>query len=123
VNANKKVAFTARQPGGAKIPNTPANFRVVIVPQELPTTKRLALTQPAGTMIKIADEFYVIGIDPVISTAANLNGVNNLAGSGACSIITLGVEVSDPSGVVYEAASLGLHPRHPRFIGVLLGAT
>jgi phage tail sheath protein FI len=123
VNANKKVAFTARQPGGAKIPNTPANFRVVIVPQDLPTTKRLALTQPAGTMIKVADEFYVIGIDPVISTAANLNGLNNLADDGACSIITFGVEVSDPSGVVYEAASLGLHARHPRFIGVLLGAT
>lgn len=122
VTAAKKVAFTGRQPGGAKIPNTSANFKVVVTQQELPTTKRLALSQPAGTMIQINDEFYVIGLDPVITSAGNLTAFNALADDGACSIISFAVEVHDPTGLVYESAGLGLHPRHPRFAGTLLGA-
>jgi phage tail sheath protein FI len=122
LNAPKRVALTGRQPGGAKIPNTSANFQVVVTQQELPTTKRLALTQPAGTMIEIADKFYVIGIDPVITSAGNLSAFNDLADDGACSIITFAIEVHDPTGLVYETAGLGLHPRHPRFAGSLLGA-
>jgi phage tail sheath protein FI len=123
VTNNKKVAFTARQPGGAKIGDTAANFRVEVTPQELPTTKRLALTQPAGTMIKINNDFYVLGLNPVTTSAGNLNGFNTLADDGACSIVSVAIEVFDTNGLVYEAAGLGLHPRHPRFIGVLLGAT
>jgi hypothetical protein len=122
VSAAKRVAFIGRQPGGAKIPNTSANFNIVVTQQELPTTKRLALSQPAGTMIQINDEFYVIGLDPVITSAGNLSAFNALAEDGACSIITFTVEVHDPTGLVYESAGLGLHPRHPRFAGTLLGA-
>lgn len=121
--ANKRVAFTARQPGGARIANTTANFRVTVTPQELATTKRLALTQPAGTTIRINDDFYVIGLDPVITSAGNLSAFNGLADDGACAIVSFAVEVEDPGGVVYEAAGLGLHPRHPRFAGALLGAS
>jgi hypothetical protein len=120
--AAKKVAFTARQPGGATIPNTTANFSITITPQQLPTTKSLALKQPRGTMIQINDDFYVIGVDPVITTAGNLTGFTGLADGGACTIISFAIDVYDPTGLVYEAGALGLHPRHPRFIGALLGA-
>ena len=123
VSAAKRVAFTSRQPGGAKIANTSANFSIVVTQQELPTSKRLALGQPAGTMIQINNEFYVVGLDPVITSAGNLTAFNNLADDGACTIISFAVEVQDPTGVVYEAGGLGAHPRHPRFIGTLLGAT
>jgi phage tail sheath protein FI len=122
VAAAKRVAFTSRQPGGAKIANTSANFSVVVTAQELPTTKRLALNQPIGTMVQINTEYYVIGLEPVITSAGNLAGFNGLADDGACAIISFAVEVHDPTGVVYEAGGLGLHPRHPRFIGTLLGA-
>jgi hypothetical protein len=36
-------------------------------------------------------------------------------------IVTLAVEVHDASGLVYEAAGLGLHPDHPRYVGRILG--
>lgn len=119
----KKAWFTARKPGGAKIPNTPANFRVVVTAEELATTKRIAVGQPAGTMIKIGTEFYVTGIDPVPTTAANASAFTGLADDGAVTIVSFVVEVYDPTGLVYEAAGLGTHPRHPRHIGTLLGAT
>ena len=36
--------------------------------------------------------------------------------------MTIGIEVEDPGGLVYEAGGFGLHPRHPRYIGGVLGA-
>jgi hypothetical protein len=123
VAAAKRVAIASRRPGGARIANSTANFRVVVAEQELPTTKRLALTQPAGTMIRINAEYYVLGLDPVITSAGNLTGLTGLADDGACAIVSFAIEVTDPTGIVYETAGLGLHPRHPRFIGTLLGAT
>ena len=119
---NKRVTIHGRQPGGARMPNSDANFRVYVRQNELATTKKLALKQPAGTMIQIGQEFYVVGIDPVTTSAGNLSGFTNLADDGACSIITLSVEVHDPTGPVYEAGGLGLHPRHPRYIGAVLGS-
>lgn len=123
VTADESVAFVSRKAGGVKIPNTSANFRVVIVEQELATTKRLALAQPAGTTIRIGTDYYVIGIDPVVTSAADLSALTGLADDGACFIVSFAVEVTDPTGVVFESAGLGLHARHPRFIGTLLGAT
>ncbi|WP_309623217.1 phage tail sheath subtilisin-like domain-containing protein [Novosphingobium sp.] len=122
VTANKKVAFMARQPGGVKIPGTSNNYAVLVAQMELPTTKRLALTQPVGTMIRIANEFYVLGLDPVLTTAGNLTAFTSLALDGDCAIVSFAVEVHDGTGLVHEAAGLGLHPRHPRYIGTLLGA-
>jgi len=119
---NKRVTIVGRQSGGAKIPGSDDNFHVFVAQTELPTTKKLALKQPAGTMIQIGTEFYVVGIDPVTTSAGNLAGFNNLADDGACKIVTLAVEVHDPSGPVYEAGGLGLHPKHPRYIGAVLGA-
>ena len=121
---NKHVGFAARTPGGARIPGlADVNFRVVVQEVALATTKKLALKQPAGTTIKIGTNYYVIGLDPVITTAGNLNGLTGLADDGACSIISMAVEVYDPTGLVYENSGLGLHSRHPRFIGSVLGAS
>jgi len=122
IAANKQIVFNARQPGGAKIPNTAANFQVAVSLRALPTTKRLALTQPAGTMIQIGTDYYILGLNPVISTAADLTGLNNLADDGACAIVSFAVDVSDSTGLIYEAAGLGVHPLHPRYAGTLLGA-
>ena len=110
VAADKQVTFVAREEGGARIPGSTANFRVVIRQDELSTTKKLALRQPAGTMIQIGVNFYVVGIDPVITSAGNLNGLNNLADDGACTIITMAIEVHDPTGLVYAAAASGSIP-------------
>jgi phage tail sheath protein FI len=117
----KGVNFTARNVGGTTIPGSKANYAVVVTQIELPTTKKLALNQPAGTTVKIGDNLYVIGIDPIITTANSAAAFNNLADEGACAIVTLDVEVQDASGTVYEAGGLGLHPRHPRYIGNVLG--
>ncbi|MEE9432850.1 MAG: phage tail sheath subtilisin-like domain-containing protein [Sphingorhabdus sp.] len=120
--ANKRVSVFARKEGGAKISGGDANFRVTLVETLLETTKKLALKQPAGTMIKIGNEFFVVGISPVLGSGANINNFNNAADSAAVKIVTIGIEVQDPTGNVYEAAAMGLHPEHPRYIGVLLGA-
>src|SRR5204863_6829449 len=45
-----------------------------------------------------------------------------LADDGAVSIVSLSVEIADPSGVVIDYAGLGFHPRHPRYAGLVLGA-
>src|SRR6187402_656824 len=51
-NANKRVTFAARTAGGARIANSEANFRVVLRESLLATTKRLALKQQPGTLVK-----------------------------------------------------------------------
>ncbi len=120
-DAEDRVGFVARQAGGSRIGGTTANFRVVIYERLLPTTKTLALKQPAGTMIKINTNYYILGVDPMPTTAGNLTGFSGLAADGACDIVTFGVEVHDATGIVHEAGGLGLHADHPRYIGVLLG--
>ena len=121
VALTKGVTFTARNVGGTVIPGTAANYAVVVRQIDLPTTKRLAVKQPAGTTVRVGDNLYVIGIDPIVTSANNANAFNNLADDGALTIITLEVEVHDQNGIVYEAGGLGLHPRHPRYIGSVLG--
>ncbi len=112
-DANKKAPLSARTAGGSIIPGTTeANFRVIFRLQELPTTKGLASKQVPGTMVKSgASTVNFVGVDTLSPTDA-----------AAATIITVSVEVYDPSGIVYEASGLGVHPRHPRYLGVILGA-
>jgi uncharacterized protein len=117
--SGKKVTFTARTSGGARIGTTDANFRVAVRESELATTKRLALKQQPGTLVKTPSatpEYYVLG-----APAADGPKFTALADDGACSIVTLDVEVYDPTGLVYEASGLGLAPTHSRFIGSVMG--
>lgn len=118
-NNNKKVTFTARTAGGSRIAGSDANFRVVVTQSELVTTKKLALKQQPGTMVKTPSatpEFYVLG-----TAASEGPKFTALADDGACSIVTLNVEVYDPTGLVYEASGLGLAPTHSRYIGSVMG--
>src|SRR5687768_17126782 len=118
-NANKKVTFTARTAGGARLAGSEANFRVVVSESELTTTKRLALKQQPGTMIKTpaaTPEYYVLG-----TAAADGPKFTALADDGACAIVTLNVEVYDPTGLVYEASGLGFAAAHSRFVGSVMG--
>ncbi|MDB5706034.1 MAG: phage tail protein [Sphingomonas bacterium] len=109
---DKKIKLSARTPGGATIAGTAANYRVVISETDLPTTQKLALRQPAGTTIMTAPAtFSVVGVDTIA------------ASDDPCSIVSIGITVYDPTGPVYEAGGLGLNPKHPRFIGNVLGAT
>ena len=121
--ANKKVTFTARTPGGARLAGSDANFRIVLAANSLGTTKKLALKQPSGTTIKTPAggdnfEYYVLG-----RAASEGPKFNGLADGDACEIITLDAQVSDPTGLIYEASGLGLDASHSRFIGSVMGAS
>ena len=110
LDTDKKMKLAARSPGGGSvIAGTTANYRVVFSETGLPTTVRLAVTQPTGTVIQVGNNYSVVGIDDIA------------ASDDACSIVTYGILVSDPTGPVYEAAGLGIHPKHPRYIGAVLG--
>lgn len=109
--AAKKLTLSARTAAGAKISGSDANFRVTIVESALPTTKKLALKQPAGTLVLVGTDVFVVGTTDVIA-----------ATDDACSILSYSVLVEDPTGPVYEAGGLGVHPKHPRFLNAVLGA-
>jgi uncharacterized protein len=121
-NADKRVIVAARYPGGGSVDGTDVQYVVTITQNVLPTTKRLALRQPAGTMVQVNTSFSVLGLDPILSSPANSTAFAGLGVDDTLTIITLSVEVRDSSGIVYEAAGLGLHPRHPRYIGTVMGA-
>jgi Bacteriophage tail sheath protein len=105
-----KIKLAARSSGGgAVIAGTTANYRVVIAETGLPTTVRLAVKQPTGTVIQAGNKLSVVGVDDI--------PVND----DPCSIVTYGIIVDDPTGPVFEAAGLGIHPKHPRYIGAVLG--
>ena len=121
--ANQQAVLAARAPGGAEIPNSAGvNFRVRLRQDSLATTKRLALRLPAGTMVQLNSDFYIMGTDPLVTSAGNASAFTALADDGAVSIVSLAVEIDDPSGVVIDYAGLGFHPRHPRYAGLVLGA-
>ncbi|HEU0098580.1 MAG TPA: phage tail sheath subtilisin-like domain-containing protein [Allosphingosinicella sp.] len=118
----KRVVVQARYPGGGSVDGTDTQYVVTVTENVLPTTKRLALKQPAGTTVQLANGYYVVGIDPMPTSLETVAAFTALADDGALSIVTVSVEVRDSSGIVYEAAGLGLHPRHPRYIGTVMGA-
>jgi phage tail sheath protein FI len=111
LDADKKMKLGARSAGGSLIAGTAANYRVVISETDLPTTVALALKQPPGTLVQVGNAFSVVGVDDIASS------------DDACSIVTFGIIVLDPTGPVYETGGLGVHPKHPRYIGAVLGAT
>lgn len=121
--ADSGVSLSARAPAGARIEGTTVNFRVTFAQVETDSTKAIALRKPAGTMVRIADEYYVIGTSPMQTSAANATAFDNLADGGALRLVSLAVTVADPTGVVWEAADLGFHNRHPRYVGAAMGAT
>ncbi len=118
----KRVIVQARYPGGGSVDGTDAQYVVAVTENVLPTTKRLALKQPAGTTVQLANGYYVVGVEPMPTSLETVAAFTALADDGALSIVTVSVEVRDSSGIVYEAAGLGLHPRHPRYIGTVMGA-
>lgn len=122
--ANKQVSFTARYPGGAQVAGpSVANFTVALSQDSLASTKRLASRLPTGTMVQIGTDYYVLGTSPMVTSAADASAFNNLAADGALSIISLSAIISDPSGPVAEYAGLGFDKTHPRYAGLVLGAT
>jgi phage tail sheath protein FI len=74
-------------------------------------------------MIQIGKDYYVLGLNPVLTTAADLTALTVLADNGACAIVSFTVDVTDSTGLIFESAGLSLYPQHPRFIGTLLGGT
>jgi phage tail sheath protein FI len=123
-DAADQVSLVARSPGGAVIPGSAGtNFHVVVRADALATTKRLALKQPVGTTVRVGTDHYVMGIDPIPTSAADATGFTGLGDDDACAIVSLSVEVYDPTGLVYEASGLGLHARHSRYVGSVMGAS
>ncbi len=123
VAAAKRVKLVARFEGGSIIPGSAAaNLQVELFQEELATTKELALKQAAGTMVQAGSKFYIIGTSPM-ETSGTEATFTALANDAAVSIISIGITVSDGTGIVYEAGGLGLHAAHPRFLGLVLGET
>ncbi len=123
VAAGKQVRFESRFAGGTEIPGEPGtNLNVQLFQEELATTKELALRQPAGTMVQVGTDYYIIGTTPMVTSAANAAAFNALADTDPLTIISLGIMVSDSTGVVYESGGLAFHPLHPRYAGTVLGA-
>ena len=124
VAANEQVRLRARFAGGASLPNRPGvNLAVRLVLDEQASTKRLALRQPAGTLVRAGTEHYVLGLDPILTTAADLTAWNALGDDASVTVLTFAAEVTEASGAVLQYGPLGFHPRHPRYAGLLLGAT
>jgi phage tail sheath protein FI len=121
------ITLNARFAGGSSLPGRPGvNYSVRLIRESLASSKRLALRMPAGTMVSQGAEFFVMGgagNDPLLTTAANLTAWNALADDAAVTVLSLGVEVSSASGVAAEFSGLGFHPRHPRYAGLVLGAS
>jgi uncharacterized protein len=125
--AAKRIELVARFAGGTSIPGRPGvNFSARLIQTTLASTKRLALNQPAGTLVQLgAADFYVMGGNaaaPIATSAANNNAWDAAADTAAVSIYSVAVEVTGPDGVIAEHGGLGFHVRHPRFIGAMLGA-
>lgn len=118
----KQVKFVAREVGGARLRGSSNNYRVEIFKEELETTKELADKQAPGTAVDLGDKTFILGTSPLETdgTAADYTGA---AASAAVKIVTVRVAVHDGTGLVYEAGGLGLHPSHPRYIGLILGET
>ena len=125
--ANDAISINARFAGGSALTGQPGvNFSVRMLRESLASSKRLALRMPAGTLVSQGSEFFVmggLGNAPLATTAANLTAWNALADDAAVTVLSLGIEVTAAGGVVAEYAGLGFHPRHPRYAGLVLGAS
>ena len=108
------ISFSARQVGGGTL-------HVDVVEEALPSTKKLALKQPAGTVVRIDDDIYVTGTDPMETTASDTTAFDNAADDDPVTIVTLGIAVRDANGTVWEAGGLGAHADHPRYVGTQMG--
>lgn len=113
--AGKLVKFDARQKGGGDI-------TVELTKEALPSSKALALKQAPGTLVQFGNHTYVIGTDPMETSAGNANAWTGAGNDAAVTILSVGVAVRDSTGTVWEAGGLGLHPQHPRYIGTHMGA-
>lgn len=124
VAVGKQVSLSSRFPGGAELAGQPGvNLRVRLIQESLATTKRLALRQRAGTLVQLGTDYYVMGVSPILTSAANANAFTALADEGAVTVLSLGLEITDPSGAVVTYSGLGFHAQHPRFAGLVLGAS
>ncbi len=121
--AGDQVAIAARYAGGAAIAGTTNNFSVTLTTNALASTKRLALNQAPGTMVQAGTNYYIVGGTTILTTAADLTAWNALTGDSAVTILTLGVAVTAPDGVVAQYSGLGFSSAHARFAGLVLGAT
>jgi phage tail sheath protein FI len=118
--SNKQIGFTARYTGGATLPGEPTvNYRVRLTQAALNSTKKLALSQPAGTLVKLGTDFFVTG-NPVTTTASDLTAWDGATPDTAVVIYTVSADVIGPDGVLAEYGALGFSPLHPRYIGTIL---
>lgn len=122
--APEQVSIVARFAGAGSLPGRPGtNYSVRLTQSELASTKRLALRQPVGTMVRAGTNFFIMGLTPILTDAADLTAWNALGDDAPVTILSLGVEVTGPSGVIAEYAGLGFHSRHARYAGLVLGAS
>lgn len=121
--ADSAVVLGARHPGGASDPVTGANFRVQLRLASLSTTKGLAARQQPGTLVGSGADFFVMGSNPLKTSAVDTGAAYKaLPDTAPVTIVSLSAVVTDPSGaVVVEYAGLGLDAAHPRYAPLVMG--
>jgi phage tail sheath protein FI len=115
-----RIILRARTPSGATLSNRPyVNCSVHFVGTAYVTTKQAALQEPPGMLVQAAGALYVLGLDLILTTAADLEGWNALADDEPVTLLGLDVEVTEPWSVI-DYVGLGFHPDHPCYIGSML---
>jgi phage tail sheath protein FI len=121
--ADQQVSLSGRFKGGAIIPNTKdVNLNVTLTEAEQASTKRNALRQPAGTLVREGANFHVLGTSP-FETSATQAEWDALPDTTPVTVLTLLVSITDPSGSTLTFTGLGFHARHPNYAGLVLGPT
>jgi hypothetical protein len=96
-----RIILRARTPSGATLSNRPyVNCSVHFVGTAYVTTKQAALQEPPGMLVQAAGALYVLGLDLILTTAADLEGWNALADDEPVTLLGLDVEVTEPWSVI-----------------------
>jgi len=116
------VALVARDPGGGAVGGRAGvAFSVGLREEARVLAKREALRMP-GAMVLHAGSLHLPGAAPDASAGGDPSALDALDDAAPVSLLTLAIEIADESGVAFAASDLGHDPRHPRFVGHVLGA-
>ncbi|MFO7856897.1 MAG: phage tail sheath subtilisin-like domain-containing protein [Paracoccaceae bacterium] len=114
------VALVARDPGGGAVGGRTGVAVSVRLREDARTlAKRDALRTP-GAMLLHAGALHVVGAGSDASPGA-ASALAALDDAAQVSLLSLAIEIADDSGIAFAASDLGHDPRHPRFVGRVLG--
>ncbi len=104
----------------ARFPGTAGNGRVTVRQVEAIASSKTAETAPAGSLLRVGEDFYVKQGDTWVDDGDDDLDTDNLENA---SLLTLTVTVRDADGNETTYEDLGFDRSHPRWIGEVLSAT